>query len=398
MTELRFSTDQYRKIPPAALAQTGKTRLLEVLLTSHQLSGAFIGYDTDTADPIKEPGLTDGIIAQLTSGKPQMVLLLSSKLEKSTKPGQLWTTIRRLTKVRLKQLMNARGQEVRLRFPGGCYTEPRKAKLVAAFPPSTQVRCPGFFKLVLSNGCPYKCSYCYLKGTLRSQKYVRLFNNPWPKVEAELQKAGPGIFNTGELGDSLAIEPPLLKPAIEYFRGQDAQTMLLVTKAGQSAVDILGKLEPTPQVIVSFSINDPLASTAFEHGAPRFSSRLGAARALIDSGWRVRVRLDPILLTPATTPRHYLDIAHELSRSLGPVRFTIGSLRPYRAVAGQMPPALKEGLELAPDGRMRYSIAKRIEAYQAVADGLGYQPALCKEPKEIWQKLGWQFAGCNCTK
>lgn len=397
MTELRFSTDQYRKIPPAALAETGKTRLLEVLLTTHQLGGAFIDYDTDTADPIKEPGLTDGIIAQLTSGKPQMVLLLSSKLEKGTKPGQLWTTIRRLTKVRLKQFMNARGKEVRLRFPGRAYTEPRKAKLVAAFPPSTQVRCPGFFKLVLSNGCPYKCSYCYLKGTLRSQKYVRLFNNPWPKVEAELQKAGPGIFNTGELGDSLAIEPPLLKPAIEYFRGQDAQTMLLVTKAGQSAVDILGKLEPTPQVIVSFSISPTSYAQTCETGAAPTVERLKAAEALIKLGWRVRVRIDPIMLTTETSADIYCLHAAEIA-ALGTERVTIGSLRPYRAVAGQMGDNLRLGLELAPDGRMRYSIAKRIEAYQAVADGLGYQPALCKEPREIWQKLGWQFAGCNCTE
>ncbi|WP_172839080.1 hypothetical protein [Thermanaeromonas toyohensis] len=58
-----------------------------------------------------------------------------------------------------------------------------------------------------------------------------VFTNSWQQVQNELDRAGPGVFSTGELADSLAVVPPLLGEAIEYFRGQKQKYLLLTTKS-----------------------------------------------------------------------------------------------------------------------------------------------------------------------
>ena len=64
----------------------------------------------------------------------------------------------------------------------------RKSKFVKLFdktPPG--VCCPHFYELVLSNGCPYDCSYCYLRLTFRGNTQPTLFVNGWEKVKSDLR-------------------------------------------------------------------------------------------------------------------------------------------------------------------------------------------------------------------
>ncbi len=269
----------------------------------------------------------------------------------------------------------------------------RKSKFVKLFdktPPS--VVCPHFYELVLSNGCPFDCSYCYLKLTFRGRKEPVLYENPWPEVERELDKQAAGVFSTGELADSLAVTPPLLKPALDYFERQQNKYLLLLTKSINTAV--LLERKPTSQVIVSFSINAPLAARTFELHAPDPIQRLKAAEALKKAGWRIRFRIDPIILDVGLTP--YREIARRIN-DLEPERVTIGSLRQYPGLFRFAKNAPREGLYRAPDGRMRYSEDARKRTYETIASWLSDEPALCKETRSIWRSLGWKFNGCNCS-
>ena len=79
----------------------------------------------------------------------------------------------------------------------------RKSEFVKLFdktPPD--VVCPHFYELILSNGCPFDCSYCYLKLTFRGKTNPNLFTNKWEVVEKELEKINQGVFSTGELASS----------------------------------------------------------------------------------------------------------------------------------------------------------------------------------------------------
>ncbi|MCX6096692.1 MAG: hypothetical protein NT125_08315 [Candidatus Bipolaricaulota bacterium] len=270
----------------------------------------------------------------------------------------------------------------------------RKSPFVRRFTKTPEgVLCPHFYELVLSNGCPYACAYCYLQLTFRGKTGPTLFTNSWAAVEAALNASQPGVYNTGELGDSLAVCPPLLDSALGFFEDQTDKYLLLVTKSGN--IEPLLKRHPSPQVIVSFSVNAALAAERYEHGAPSVSVRLAAARKLRDSGWRVRVRIDPVIVHLGLD--RYEDLCKRVKR-VAPERVTVGTLRQYPGLHNFSHLAPREGLAPSADGRLRYTEAVRIETYRQLASWLGSEPALCKETFEVWSTLGWEPAGCNCTE
>jgi spore photoproduct lyase len=280
-------------------------------------------------------------------------------------------------------------------------TRERKSDFVKLFDKTPEsIFCPHFYELILSNGCPFNCSYCYLKLTFRGKTEPTLFDNDWSKVQAELDKIDHGVFSTGELADSLAIIPPLLENALDYFESQKDKYILLLTKS--TNIDILKSRTPSKQIIVSFSINSMTAAKAYEKGAPDPMKRLSAAQELKELGWRVRVRIDPIILESdfpsdsVTSLEHYKALCKAVVE-LSPEVVTIGTLRQFPGVHRFAKDAPREDLKKAPDGRMRYPTQKRIETYKQIADWLGFQPALCKESTQMWEALEWTFKDCNCT-
>lgn len=269
----------------------------------------------------------------------------------------------------------------------------RKSKFVKLFDKTPEeVKCPHFYELVLSNGCPYHCSYCYLKLTFRGKTNPTVFENGWDRVRSEIEGIPEGVFSTGELADSLAVTPPLLPKAIDYFSLQKHKFLLLVTKSIN--VDILRKIKPSKQIILSLSVNSIRAANEFEIDAPPPMNRLATAEEMTKEGWRVRIRLDPIILESGLDNYEYIC---ERIAEIRPERVTVGTLRQYPTLKNFAREAPCSGLKRAKDGRMRYLVEDRIETYRKIRSWLGFQPALCKETNKIWEMLGWEFEGCNCT-
>ena len=141
----------------------------------------------------------------------------------------------------------------------------RKSKFVRLFDKTPAgVVCPHFYELVLSNGCPYDCSYCYLRLTFRGRTEPVLFENGWDSVRSEIDEVPGGVFSTGELADSLAVIPPLLPKALDYFTIQENKFLLMVTKSINTGM--LCERKPSMNLILSFSVNSIPASTQFEIG------------------------------------------------------------------------------------------------------------------------------------
>lgn len=269
----------------------------------------------------------------------------------------------------------------------------RKSKFVKLFDKTPEnVTCPHFFELVLSNGCPFNCSYCYLRLTFKGRVNPVLFNNEWKQIKAELDTIPKGVFVTGELADSLAITPPLLEDTLNYFEVQKDKYLILLTKSVK--IDLLTKRNPNNQIVVSFSVNSVPAFQKHEKGTPHPIKRLAAAKELKDLGWRIRIRIDPIIID--TGLEHYKDICKEVAK-LKPEMVTVGTLRQYPGLYHFSPFAPREGLVKSEDGRMRYPLAERGKIYNKIKNWLGQQPTLCKETTELWKALNWEFKGCNCT-
>jgi len=269
----------------------------------------------------------------------------------------------------------------------------RKSKFVRLFDKTPKdVICPHFYELILSNGCLYNCSYCYLRLTFRGKCSPVLFVNEWSAVKQELDQVKAGCFSTGELADSLAVIPPLLPQALDYFGYQETRNLLLVTKSIN--IDILTDRPASVKIIPSFSVNSSVVARKHERGAPEPLERLEAAEELKKNGWRVRIRLDPIILEEGLET--YKDICARIAR-LQPEMVTVGSLRQYPGLFNYAPNAPREGLSLSSDRRMRYPLEVRRKTYRQIAEWLGFQPGLCKETIDLWDILGWEFRGCNCT-
>ena len=60
-------------------------------------------------------------------------------------------------------------------------------------------------------------------------------------------------------------------------------------------VDDILDLPHNGQTIIAWSMNNTMVSQKFEIGAPSFERRLAAARKVQEAGYRVRIRLDPIV-------------------------------------------------------------------------------------------------------
>lgn len=269
----------------------------------------------------------------------------------------------------------------------------RKSKFIRLFektPPG--VVCPHFYEFILSNGCPYDCSYCYLKLTFRGRTDPTVFHNGWDSVKGELDDIPSGVFSTGELADSLAVVPPLLPDALDYFVQQEDRFLLMVTKSINTG--ILQERKPSKNLIISFSVNSTPASICFEKSAPHPMKRLETAKRMTELGWRVRIRLDPIILESGLA--FYETVCKQIS-DIKPERVTLGTLRQYPGLFNFLPNAPRKGLAKCQDGRMRYPVVNRVQIYEQIAGWLGFQPSLCKETQEVWDKLGWKFEGCNCT-
>ena len=215
-----------------------------------------------------------------------------------------------------------------------CKLRERKSKFVEIFrttPPGTV--CPNFYVLSHANGCTFdpQCSYCYLKSSFGHLKEQQAFTNT-DRLLAEVRrwiardKLESYLLNAGNLSDSLVFEGtrPLIGQLVEMFRAHAAgrpHTLLLVTKGGLRECECLFGRESCPNVIVTFSVNSPEAAAVYERGAATVDDRFRAARKLKRKGWRVRIRIDPMIVG------FPYSATVKAVRALAPERITLGTLR-----------------------------------------------------------------------
>ncbi len=277
---------------------------------------------------------------------------------------------------------------------------------------STDVVCPHFLELKWANGCPFDCSWCYLKGTLRFRpEKARPRIKDYTKIEQHVRSFLEGsnghaeLLNTGELADSLMYErngSSFSTFIMSLFAGQDRHRVLFLTKS--TRVQHLLENDYTKNAVVSFSLNARCVARRFEKRAPSVDRRIAAAKQLADAGYEVRVRIDP-MVPVRHWDRKYTELVDEVFAAFTPSRITLGSLRGLQstinnAIDTSWVDYLTEGSNWGKrvDGNIRFLM------YREVIDHLEstYQytdVALCKETLGMWDKLGMDYRNikCNCV-
>lgn len=280
----------------------------------------------------------------------------------------------------------------------------------------TDVVCPHFLELKWAYGCPFDCSWCYLKGTLRF-----LPGKTAPKIKDKdkiryhlrtfLDKTNHGrpypkeILNTGELADSLMFENnghSLSELILPIFEQQQKHRVLFLSKADY--IQNILRMETSHNPIFSFTINAFPISRRWEKGAPSSLRRLNAAKKLAETGYEVRLRIDP-LVPIRNWKSSYLSLIDKVFDKFTPERITFGSLRGLQSTINNCSDRswvkyLSErsnwGRKVDFDTRFRiyselFNHIKETHSYKSIA--------MCKETIEMWKKLGMDYRKirCNCV-
>jgi len=282
-------------------------------------------------------------------------------------------------------------------------------------PTDPNVICPGFSRLAFVARCPHACTFCFLGGTYRFGWPVDATEDDIPIIERQVEgwlkaQAGPSVLNIGELSDSLApeIAAHLAERLIAICRRQHAHALLLVSK---SLPTMLHSVMPTESVIVSLSLAQRLYRDTEGRwhdlsGAPQNADLIEHALILARHGWRIRVRLDPMI---------DLDGARWAAKAIQasafvPERITLGTLRFTRSgyTAMLRGNALQRDLlqrldhdEAWGTHPWRLPLDRRVSIYRLLLEELREQcgdMSCCKETLDAFAMLGLDPNAnvCNC--
>jgi spore photoproduct lyase len=271
------------------------------------------------------------------------------------------------------------------------------------------VVCPHFLELKWAYGCPFDCSWCYLKGTFRfrpngKEPVIKDYEKIELHTKAFLEEVKtPEILNTGEIADSLMHEnsgEPFSKFIIPLFETQELHKVMFLTKSPN--VKNLLEIEPHNQAIISFSLNAIPVAKRWEK-APPVLKRIEAAKKVYQAGYEVRVRIDPMVPIDNWN-ESYRELVDLIFENLVPERITLGSLRGLQStINGCSDKSWVKYLTESSNWGKKIDFQTRFTMYSEVIENLklkyNYENvALCKETIKMWNslKMNYKQIRCNC--
>ena len=149
--------------------------------------------------------------------------------------------------------------------------------------------------------CLYDCRYCFLQGMFRSANYLLFvnyqdfFDEIVAVAEQHRNDDKPVWFYSGYDCDSLAMEP--VTQFADYLVPKFAQLENSVLELRTKSTQIRPLLNHSAHssVVVAYSLSPENICSAVETGAPSLAKRIDAMQKLQNQGWRIGLRLDPII-------------------------------------------------------------------------------------------------------
>ena len=198
-----------------------------------------------------------------------------------------------------KDVFNPAGQSFRLQKKKPALILARQTgKLVHPIPPSYGVGGSNNYYFSHLLNCLYDCRYCFLQGMYPSAHYVLFVN--FEDFEEEIRRTTefnnkPSWFFSGYDCDSLALESVtgFVAHFLPFFESLPNAWIELRTKS--TATQVLQKMDPLSNAVVAFSFTPEEISQQIEHGVPPVSSRIKTMSLLAELGWKLGLRIDPLI-------------------------------------------------------------------------------------------------------
>lgn len=263
--------------------------------------------------------------------------------------------------------------------------------------------CCNLHTINLMSNCVYNCVYCILQSCL---------SNPLMQVHCNLDEIleeldrhdqslkGPLRICTGEIADSLALDPVLGQAPILIDFFARSKNLYLELKTKSSNVDHILEFDSNGRTVVSFSINPEKVVRSVEFQTASLEERFQAARKLLDQGYQVAFNLDPVLYYEGWQ-NDYAGLFEQVKSQFRPgeiLWFHVGILRYISGldgVARQRFPGSRvfdEEFVQGPDKKYRYPKPRRDEMYNFIYGMLNDWDAqipryACVERPNHWKKF-----------
>ncbi|TGK10955.1 SPL family radical SAM protein [Leptospira stimsonii] len=157
-----------------------------------------------------------------------------------------------------------------------------------------------FYYNALVLNCLYNCSYCYLQGMYSSANLVVFVNNEdYIRETAEQLKLSKPLYLCISYDTDLLALENTLEYCKEWIFFANTNPDLVVELRTKSAnFKSISHLTPTENVILAWTLSPETVIKEHEPLTPRLSTRLKSIGDALESGWQVRLCLDPILAVP----------------------------------------------------------------------------------------------------
>jgi spore photoproduct lyase len=278
--------------------------------------------------------------------------------------------------------------------------------------------CPNYWHFSPYGFCPYDCQYCYLAGTpgVKYSPTVKIFVNLRDMLtqieETASTLATPTAFYLGKLQDGLALDPltGYSREMVPFFARQAHARLVLLTKSA-SVENLLG-LDHEGHTVLSWSLNPPEVSRAFERNVPSPAERLAAMRRCAEAGYIVRAVVMPIIPIMNWEPIYTEFLEDLLSAAPSLQRITLGQICSYsgalalmeRKLSKRNPISCQLDRRKSADGRIRFPFTLRVRIYRHLIDRIkrtrpDLDTGLCLEERRTFEALDMPDAvgRCNCT-
>ena len=225
---------------------------------------------------------------------------------------------------------------------------------------------PHFFYSSNAMNCLYDCEYCYLQGLYPSAHLVVFVNvdDIFREVDRELARHPVYLSNSYDT-DLAALEglTGLCAEWIGFARSRPDLTLEIRTKS--AGTSLIRSVEPASNVILAWSVSPQGIASAFEHGTPSVSARIGAMRQAIDEGWKVRLCVDPMIRTPDWKSQ-YASLIRSIRTRIRPDEFYEHSVGVFRVPAD----SLRTMRRIRPESAvLAYPFARTADAGPDVRQG-----------------------------
>ena len=153
-----------------------------------------------------------------------------------------------------------------------------------------------FFYAPSVMNCPFDCDYCYLRGLYPSANIVAFVNlsDTFDEINKSFREKKPFICVSYD-SDLLALEKifSFARRWIYFAKQNKNITFELRTKSANFSA--IADIEPAGNLILAWTLSPQEYISEFEKKTPGLDARIKNINAAAESGWKVRICLDPLL-------------------------------------------------------------------------------------------------------